>query len=297
MVQRILLLLALVAASYQYEPCLATAKNQRLNDGYSFALAKVPDANISPQEACYYSCGAQLVTYSKNMGDMKQLTSVDKAMPYLGLVGFLRPEQSYFVNHLGVTEQEGGNGIGCIHVQSEKKIKRYAKSHPLCSQAKNAICGFWGQQVIPEAPIEPPGLPQPSVSEPKPSISKAAPPVSKTGLSTARPQPSAPVSLPQENQFEMEGKRYSVLKQGQESLSRARDACAQSQYKLGAIGTINMFAVTNELRQNAINKAIVGSWNGDDYSLQGSSCLILDVQFGIFPGQCSDAETVLCQHF
>jgi hypothetical protein len=88
-----------VIYSQQFEPCLASASNKRLNDGYSFALAKVQDTSAvsGPQEACYYSCGARLVTYSNNKGDMKKLTAIDKAMPHLTLIKFLKAGQSYFV--------------------------------------------------------------------------------------------------------------------------------------------------------------------------------------------------------
>ncbi|CAO3673845.1 unnamed protein product [Rhizopus stolonifer] len=303
---RLLLFLALVVISHQYDPCLATAKNQRLNNGYSFALAKVVQ-DVTPQEACHFSCGARLVTHSHNVGDMKHLTAVDKAIPYLGVIGFLKTGQSYFVNHLGASDKEGGNGLGCIYIQSEKKTKRYPKSHPVCLQAESAICGFWGQQSIPNAPEDTPSTPQPSspakpnpsVSKPKPSVSKPKPSVVKPKPSTARPQPSssAKPSDGKEGQFEMDGKRYSILKQGQDSLLNAKSACSRSQYKLGAIGSINMYDITQELLQNKIKKVIVGSWNGDDYSLHGSSCLILDARLGIFPGICSDADAILCQHF
>ncbi|CEG67347.1 hypothetical protein RMATCC62417_03791 [Rhizopus microsporus] len=82
---------------------------------------------------------------------MNKLTAMDSAAPYLSIIDFLKIGQSYFVNHLGLKEEEGGTGIGCMHVESLKSAKYYPRNHPLCQKADTAICGFWGTQPVPEA--------------------------------------------------------------------------------------------------------------------------------------------------
>ncbi|KAI7891527.1 uncharacterized protein EV154DRAFT_507681 [Mucor mucedo] len=113
----LLILSQFVFLSHQLQQCLGTIKQS--NSDYTFALAHVDDFHnpLSVQEACYYSCGAQVVTQSSNRGDMSRLTLMDNAAQLLTATGFLTVGESYFLNHLGMEDNEGGNGIGCIQVK------------------------------------------------------------------------------------------------------------------------------------------------------------------------------------
>jgi hypothetical protein len=94
----ILILSQFVFSSEQFQPCLGTTKTES-GDEYSFALAQVDDYKnpLGPQEACYYSCGAQVVTQSANKGDMAKLTLMDSAASFLTASGFLKVGESYYL--------------------------------------------------------------------------------------------------------------------------------------------------------------------------------------------------------
>jgi hypothetical protein len=95
----LLLLSQLISTSHQFEQCLVTLKNVRVERDYSFSIAQVAnmDDPLGPQEACYYSCGAQLLTQSPDINDMTQLTLLDKSASFLTSTGFLRTGHAYFV--------------------------------------------------------------------------------------------------------------------------------------------------------------------------------------------------------
>lgn len=79
------------------QQCLGTTRIK--GSDYSFALAPVDDSSnpLSPQEACYYSCGAEIVTHSANKGDMYHLTQMDNAAAALAASGFLENGKAYLL--------------------------------------------------------------------------------------------------------------------------------------------------------------------------------------------------------
>lgn len=99
----LLILSNYVFSSQQYQPCLGTAKPKGSGD-YTFALAQVDDHHdpVGPQAACYYSCGAEIVTQSSNKGDMSGLTLMDNAATFLTASGFLKVGESYYLVCLGL---------------------------------------------------------------------------------------------------------------------------------------------------------------------------------------------------
>ncbi|KAL9554690.1 hypothetical protein PS6_003288 [Mucor atramentarius] len=374
----------------------------RGND-YTFALAKVSDSSnpLGPQEACYFGCGAQIVTQSSNRGDMTRLTLMDNAAPVLTSSGFLQAGQTYFLNHLGMEESEGGNGIGCIQVLGGNRIAHYPRKHAVCSKANVAICGFWGQQSIPTQPsprpsttsspatsskfpvpridttsaavttatrtsVSPPRITSTSVSPPRTTSTSVSPPrtttttprtrrprstrnplpvttstaPATTNTTTAKNNPplsssSSPATttepattsiqeilpeietisdlspfidekLPAQqpptadilHQFNVDGRNYHVVIKNGDSLAQANQSCRKSQTNMGGVTSAGYQAVAQNLQHvvdTAGNKLIIGSWNGDNYSLRGNNCLILQVNNGIYPGSCAEATAVLCQ--
>lgn len=97
--------------------CIAITQQQCLNTttvnggSYSFALALVNDLSnpLGPQEACYYSCGAEIVTHSANTGFMAELTWMDKAAQDLAASGFLQRGKAYILVSCSMTEL----GLSC----------------------------------------------------------------------------------------------------------------------------------------------------------------------------------------
>jgi hypothetical protein len=81
------------------QQCLGTYRLR--NSGFTFALAQVKDGinrnPIAAQEACYYGCGAQIVTQSSNRGDMYHLTLMDSAASALRASGVLKIGESYLL--------------------------------------------------------------------------------------------------------------------------------------------------------------------------------------------------------
>lgn len=80
-----------------HQQCLGASKIR--GSDYTIALAVINDISnpVGPQEACYFGCGAQIVTQSSNRGDMTSLTLMDNAASSLTSSGFLQSGQSYFL--------------------------------------------------------------------------------------------------------------------------------------------------------------------------------------------------------
>ncbi|KAF7722304.1 T-complex protein 1 subunit zeta [Apophysomyces ossiformis] len=87
---------------------------------------------LAPQEACYYGCGAQILTNTPTAN----LTALDTSLSFLSLAGFFEDNESYLVNHLGYPDEEGGNGIGCFKFQRPNLFTNYPFSHYICQRAK-----------------------------------------------------------------------------------------------------------------------------------------------------------------
>lgn len=100
------------------------------------------------------------------------------------------------------------------------------------------------------------------------------------------------------HQFNVNGRNYHIIKNNGNSLAQANQICQKSQTSISDVTSAGYQALAQNL-QNVItltgSKLIIGSWNGDNYSLVGNNCLILQVNNGIYPGSCTDATTVLCQ--
>ncbi|KAK4511210.1 H(+)-transporting V1 sector ATPase subunit D [Mucor velutinosus] len=377
---------------HSQQQCLGTSKMRGID--YTFALAQVSNNSnpLGPQEACYFNCGAQIVTQSSNRGDMARLTLMDNAATVLTSSGFLLAGQTYYLNHLGLEENEGGNGIGCIQVLPGNRITHYPRAHQICQKANVAICGFWGKQSIPVDP-----RPKPSISS-TPATTNRSPPLridttltvmttsvspssispttSDTSITTragspiptqnppsdttpttpapsqtitttgdtpsssssSSPPPPPPSSvttteaatpfiqeilpeietisdlapfidekLPTEQQpsstdilhrFNVEGRNYHVVNKNGNSLAQATMSCRKSQTNIGGVTSAGYQAVTRNLQyvvDMTGNKLIIGSWNGDNYSLRGNTCLIMQLNNGIYSGDCAEATAVLCQ--
>ncbi|GAA5812304.1 hypothetical protein MFLAVUS_005755 [Mucor flavus] len=268
---------------------------------YTFALAHVDDVRnpLAGQEACYYSCGAQIVTQSANRGDMSKLTLMDTSANLLASSGFLKVGESYLLNHLGLEDSEGvmfRNGIGCIQVKPGNRLSHFDKSHPVCSMARGAICGFWGQQSIPMIPSgmkmttlpapEPATVPLPTAVFPQLETETDLQPFIEAPKSTAVNSPS---------KFNFNGKDFHIVSKNQQSSAAANSACQVNQATVATITTDSFQGISNKLKSLGQSKMIIGSWNGDSYSLTGASCLIMQVDYGIYPGNCVDALSVLCQ--
>lgn len=100
------------------------------------------------------------------------------------------------------------------------------------------------------------------------------------------------------HQFNVDGRNYHVINKNGNSYAQASQSCRKSQSNIGGVTSAGYRAVAQNL-QDVItatgNKLIIGSWNGDNYSLNGNNCLILQVNNGIYPGSCAEATAVLCQ--
>lgn len=83
-----------------FQQCLDTTRIK--GSLWAFSLARVNDLSnpLGPQEACYYSCGGEIVTHSANRGSMARLTLMDKSAPILLDMGFLQENQVYLLVRL-----------------------------------------------------------------------------------------------------------------------------------------------------------------------------------------------------
>ncbi|KAF1799506.1 hypothetical protein FB192DRAFT_1286589, partial [Mucor lusitanicus] len=212
-------------------------------------------------------------------------------------------------------------------VLSGNRIAHYPRQHQVCQKANVAICGFWGKQSIPAAPrIKPSTTPAPATTN-KPTTS----PVRNTPLPPPPPPPPAytvttsleeilpeiqtisdlaPIideKLPSEgvppntdvlHRFNVNGRNYHVVNKDGNSLAQANMSCRKSQTNIGGVTSAGYQQVAQNLQHvvdTTGNKLIIGSWNGDSYSLRGNNCLIMQLNNGIYPGSCAEATAVLCQ--
>ncbi|RCH92345.1 hypothetical protein CU098_001033, partial [Rhizopus stolonifer] len=254
----------------------------RPKNNYAFALASVSD---SPAAACYFECGAQIVTQSINRGDMAQLTLFDSEAQDLISSGFLQVGQTYLLNHLGMNDADGGNGLGCMEIVAENNIHHYPLSHKICSQANVAICGFYGDVSMTSTTN--------SIITERPRQTSTRS-VSSTVV-TPRVTPSVvPSVVPSQQQFTLNGQHYYIVNKTGNTLSEAIAACKDVKAKLSDITTSNHKQIAAELLTlRGRDRLIIGSWNGDNYKLSGNECLIINN--GIYPGTCAEASAVLCK--
>lgn len=100
------------------------------------------------------------------------------------------------------------------------------------------------------------------------------------------------------HRFSVDGRDYHVVNKDGNSLAQANLSCQKSQTNIGGVTSAGYQAVAQSLQQVVDatgNKLIIGSWNGDNYSLRGNNCLIMQLNNGIYPGSCAEASAVLCQ--
>jgi hypothetical protein len=139
-----------------------------------------------------------------------------------------------------------------------------------------------------------------------PASSSTVQAVQSGSSSTISSVPSTPTSNPVTpplengivNQFDVNGIKYHVLKKQSSSLAQAQSVCGQIPGStIGGITSDVYQAVTSQLQRLSFanSKVIIGSWNGDSYSMSGGDCMILQLNNGIYPGQCSEASAILCQ--
>lgn len=109
-------------------------------------------------------------------------------------------------------------------------------------------------------------------------------------------EPSPLPSLQQPgSQFSVNGKNFRVLNKNENSLAAASVACQNKQATIATVTSDSLDAMTEKLKAMSQTRIIIGTWNGDSYSLTGTSCLIMHVDYGIYPGTCTEASSVLCQ--
>ncbi|KAI9336463.1 hypothetical protein BD770DRAFT_401740 [Pilaira anomala] len=214
--------------------------------------------------------------------------------------GFLKVGESYLLNHLGLEDAEGGNGIGCIQIKPGNQLNHFPKSHPICSMARVAVCGFWGQQTLPSIPSgmkmtksAPTGAAKTTTQKTVPTaISLDIATQTDLSVSTDKQTPENSANLPR---FSYNGKTFFLVTKSQGTLSAAENTCKQNQGTVATITTDSFKGISDSLKKMGHSRLIIGSWNGDTYSLTGPSCLILHTDYGIYPGSCAEGISVLCQ--
>ncbi|KAG0177675.1 hypothetical protein DFQ29_004548 [Apophysomyces sp. BC1021] len=289
------------------------------NKNFTYTLAELDnDGELAAQEACYYGCGAQILTNTAKA----DLTALDAALPFLSSAGFFEDGKTYFVNHLGYPDAEGSNGIGCLKFEKPSAFSNYPKSHENCKKAKAAVCGFWGKQSIP--PDNRNQTSPASSQAPSPTVSSlvtepnqtnvastvAASPVSSelirsSSASRAMATPSASSgaqetpnsSIAVAKTFRINAMHYLVAVPSDiRYYEDATSACEQVQHTMGGFLVNNRDVLLGHLKETEYSKIVIGSWNGDNYGSKGDMCLMVQIDTGnIFQDICTGADAVLCQ--
>lgn len=96
--------------------------------------------------------------------------------------------------------------------------------------------------------------------------------------------------------FEANDIQYHVVTYDAQSANDASIACAQNNAKLSDITSQKYDQIAIKLKALTASgrKMVIGFWNNDSYSFSGDDCLILQVNYGIYPGKCSESTAVLC---
>lgn len=137
----------------------------------------------------------------------------------------------------------------------------------------------------------------PSYTHPAPEATKILPEIET--VTDLFPFIDEPIPLPSKQQpgaqFSVNGRNFNVVNKNEGSLAAASAACQNNQATIATVTSENLQAASDKLKEMGHSKIIIGSWNGDSYSLTGTSCLIMNVEYGIYPGICTEASSILCQ--
>lgn len=99
------------------------------------------------------------------------------------------------------------------------------------------------------------------------------------------------------DQFAANDIQYKVVSSSDKSSDEAIATCQRKNSQLSNMSSQKYDQVAIKLKTTTASgrKLIIGSWNSDTYSFKGDDCLILQVNYGIYPGSCSEATAVLCE--
>jgi hypothetical protein len=117
--------------------------------------------------------------------------------------------------------------------------------------------------------------------------------IAATNPVNEEPEIVQPINL----RFKVNGRNFHVINKYESSLTAAGLICQQIRASVAPVTSDSYQGVADKLKDMAPGKVIIGSWNGDSYSLTGDNCLILQVNHGISPGTCGDASAILCQSY
>jgi hypothetical protein len=141
--------------------------------------------------------------------------------------------------------------------------------------------------------------------QPPPSSVTLTPPTVTSATIVSLPTLASPATVieiipanpadPMISKFEVAGSQFHVISKFEKSLELAHNVCVKNQASIASVSSESLSAVSHILNRIDAGKVIIGAWNGDNYSLSGDNCLILQTDHGIFPGTCTEAKAILCQ--
>ncbi|KAG0167802.1 hypothetical protein DFQ28_009060 [Apophysomyces sp. BC1034] len=254
------------------------------NKNFTYTLAELDnDGELAAQEACYYGCGAQILTNTAKA----DLTALDAALPFLSSAGFFEDGKTYFVD-----------------IQMRKE---------LLMKAKQSIPPDNRNQTSPASSQAPSPTVSSLVTEPNQTnvaSTVAASPVSSelirsSSASRAMATPSASSgaqetpnsSIAVAKTFRINAMHYLVAVPSDiRYYEDATSACEQVQHTMGGFLVNNRDVLLGHLKETEYSKIVIGSWNGDNYGSKGDMCLMVQIDTGnIFQDICTGADAVLCQ--
>ncbi|KAI8370692.1 uncharacterized protein BYT42DRAFT_583369 [Radiomyces spectabilis] len=197
---------------------------------------------------------------------------------------------------------------------SDTSYKRLPQSDPACKVAKIAICGFRDKQVIPSSttPTEEIASSTTMASPETPTLSPKSTttinmedPVEATATVSSLLDNSAPTAAPSRlpsnapsaHMFDVQGTSYKILTVEKKNATGLKALCKADKGMLGDISFASFQAFQKQMgKVNGVSKVVIGTWNGDMYSLQDNQCLFMTLNFGIVADDCANANAVLCQY-
>lgn len=97
--------------------------------------------------------------------------------------------------------------------------------------------------------------------------------------------------------FDVDGISYSVVSSINNNSTDASVACQRKNATISDMTSDDYDKVSIKLQTTIASgsKLIISSWNNNSYSFFGDNCMILQVNYGIYPGSCLESTGVLCQ--
>ncbi|KAI8330075.1 hypothetical protein BC941DRAFT_475841 [Chlamydoabsidia padenii] len=260
--------------------------------------------------ACYDYCHqSELMTFSSQFWKHHKapLTLLDRAAQVLLETDFFHVNETYFINHMAMTDQDGPGGLGCFVLETPSTFSLYTLDDPRCRFTRSVICGNSGgggmgkESVLTDSSSSPPPGGKVNLAE---TITQA------TAKTDAYQFKSTFTSGMDDDDDDGDEASFMGFFSTSSSSSSSSSSFSSSSFpsfssssspcdEMGSLDTTNLPIFTSWLKEtHPVDTPIqIKAWNGDTYSAgESNSCLAFSLAQGIHLSPCTDTPMVLCKN-